>query len=108
MIRFTLRALAAVLLIGAVYLVVMQPKATVAQENLVTKVGLQVECSSVWSQWTHHAKPADLLLNGHPLLNVPEAESACASASTKIEHIAEGGAGGGVVVVALSLLRRRR
>jgi hypothetical protein len=108
MIRFTLRALAVVLLIGAVYLVVMQPKATVAQENLVTKVGLQVECSSVWSQWTHHAKPADLLLNGHPLLSVPEAQNACASASTTIKHVAEGGAGGAVVLFGLSLLRRRR
>lgn len=108
MIRFVLRLAAVLMLAGAIYLVVLAPTATVAQTNLLSKVSIQVGCSSVWSQETHHAKPAALLLDGHPLLSVPEAQSSCASASATIKHIAEGLVAGVVVLGGLSLLKRRR
>jgi hypothetical protein len=107
-IRFVLRLAAVLALAGAVYLVVLAPRATVAQADLLSKVTLQVGCSSVWSQQTHHAKPAALLLDGKPLISVPEAQSACASASTKIKHYAEGLTAGAVVLGGLSFVRRRR
>jgi len=106
-IRFVLRLAAVLALAGAVYLVVLAPRATVAQSALLGKATtIQVGCSSVWSQETHHAKPAALLLDGHPLISVPEAQSSCASASTTIKHYAEGLVAGAVVLGGLSLLRR--
>jgi hypothetical protein len=92
----------------AVYLVVMRPTATVASANLLTKLNVQVQCASVWSQWTNQAKPPTLALNGQPLTNVAAAQNSCASASTTIKRIAEGGAGAGIVLAGLSFWPRRR
>jgi len=108
-IRFVFRLAAVVALAGAVYLVVLAPRATVAESALLGKAAtIQVGCSSVWSQETNHAKPAALLLDGHPLLTVPEAQGSCASASTKIKHYAEGLTAGAVVLGGISFVRRRR
>jgi hypothetical protein len=105
--RILFRVLAAVLLAGAIYLVVMKPTATVASESLLTKLDVQVQCASVWSQWTHNAKPAQLALNGQALSAVPEAQSSCASASTTIKHVAEGGAVAAAFLGIVSLKRAR-
>jgi hypothetical protein len=108
MIRFVLRVVALIALGVAIYLVVFSPTATVLQSNLLTKVGIQVKCSSVLSQWTHHAQPASLLLDGRPLASVPEAQSSCTSASHKIEGVAIGLVVGAGVLTGLSLVRRLR
>jgi hypothetical protein len=86
----------------------MRPTTSVASANLLTKINIQVQCSSVWSQWTNHAKPAALLLNGQTLTRVPEAQQVCASASTTIKRIAGGAGGAALVMAGLSLVRRRR
>jgi ABC-type nitrate/sulfonate/bicarbonate transport system permease component len=93
-------------LVGAVVLVLYAPKATVAGVALV-KVNVSVQCSSVWSQETHHAQPAELTLNGHSTVPLAAAQSACQNASTTIKHIAAGLAAGGVVAIGVSLLLRR-
>jgi hypothetical protein len=107
LLRIPLR-LAAVVAVGvAAYLVVLQPTATVASESLLSKVSIGVKCSSALDQWTNHAKPAALVLNGQPLASVPPAQSSCASASSTIKRIAGGLAVGGVLAFGVSLLRRR-
>ncbi len=70
-------------------------------------MNLSVKCSSALDQWTNHAKPAALVLNGQPLASVPAAQSSCASASSTIKHIAGGLALGGVLAFGVSLLRRK-
>ena len=106
-VRVILRVVAVILLAVAVYLVVMQPSASVANENLLSKVDVGVRCSSVWSQWTNHAKPAALVLNGQPLTSVPQAQSSCASASTTIKRAAGGSVAASLVLTLVSLFRRR-
>jgi hypothetical protein len=105
--RVLLRVVAVALLAVAVYLIVMQPSASVASENLLSKVDLGVRCSSVWSQWTNHAKPAALVLNGQPLTSVPQAQSSCASASTTIKRAAGGSVATSLVLTLVSFFRRR-
>ncbi len=107
MLRMLLRVVAIALLAVGVYLVVMRPTATVASTNLLTKVDIQVHCSSVWNQWTNHATPATLALNGQTLSTLPAAQSSCNSASTTIKHIAEGAGAGAIVLAGLSFVRRR-
>jgi len=108
LLRIPLRIAAVVAVGAAIYLVVLQPTATVASEHLLSKVNIGVRCSSVLDQWTNHAKPAALVLNGQPLASVPSAQSSCASASLKIKHIAEGLALGGFMAFAVSFIGRRR
>jgi hypothetical protein len=96
-----------ILLAGSVYLVFMKPQATAVSDNLVTKVDIAVQCSSVWSQWTDHAKPAALLLNGQAVTSFPAAQSSCASASATIRHLAIACAAVAVLMAGLSVLGRR-
>ncbi|HEY3843399.1 MAG TPA: hypothetical protein VGL48_09125 [Acidimicrobiales bacterium] len=105
--RLPLRFVALLLIGGAVVLVLWPPKANVASADLLTKVDVAVQCSSVWDQWTNHAQPAALTLNGSRLVSVPAAQSACQSASRKIKWAGGGAAGGAVVAVGLSFLLRR-
>ena len=107
LIRTLLRLGAVILLAGSVYLVVMKPRATAVSDNLVTKVDIAVQCSSVWSQWTDHAKPAALLLNGQAVTSFPAAQTSCSSASSTIRHLAIACAGAAVVMAGLSFLGRR-
>jgi hypothetical protein len=104
--RFILRMAAVLALVGAVVLVLYAPKATVVSATLV-KVNVSVQCSSVWSQETHHAQPAELTLNGHSTVPVAAAQSACQNGSTTIKHIAAGLVAGAVVAFGVSLLLRR-
>ncbi len=106
--KVLLRLLAVVLVAGAVYLVVMRPKANVLSADLGSKVTLSVQCSSVLDQWRHHAQPAVLELNSVPVTNVDAAQQDCASASRTIKHVGAGMVGGAVVVTALSFVFRRR
>jgi hypothetical protein len=106
--RVLLRVVAVIALAVAAYLVVMQPSASVVNEALLSKVDVGVRCSSVWSQWTHHAKPAALILNGQPLTSFPQAQSACTSASTTIKRAAGGSVAASLVLTVVSLFRRRR
>jgi hypothetical protein len=105
--RIVLRVVAVVLIAVGAYLIWMQPTATVVSNSLLTKVTVQVRCSSVLNQWTNNAKPAALLLNGQPLISVPEAQSSCASPATTIKRVSAGLGGAAVVLVVVSLLRRR-
>jgi hypothetical protein len=105
--RVMLRIVGVVALAAAVYLIVLQPKATVAGAQLVKSVNVSVQCSSLWDQWTHHAKPASLNLDGQPLLPLQAAQGACTSASTKIRHAVEGLAIGGVVAFGASVVLTR-
>jgi hypothetical protein len=108
LLRVLLRTGAVILLAGAVFLVVMKPQATVASDNLVTKVDIAVQCSSAWSQWTHHANPAALLLNGQSVASFPAAQNSCASASSTIKHLAIACGVAAVLMAGLSLVGRRR
>jgi hypothetical protein len=107
-VRVLLRLIAAVALAGAIYLTIYQPKATVVGANLITKVNVGVQCSSVWDQWTNHAKPATLALNGTAITQLPAAQSSCQSASHKIKYIGGGLVAGAVVIFVLSFARLRR
>ncbi|HEX3793407.1 MAG TPA: hypothetical protein VHV57_02780 [Acidimicrobiales bacterium] len=107
MLRFLLRFLALACLAVAVFLVLMQPKETVAGVNVIAKVNVSVQCSSVWDQVTHKAKPASLTLNGNAISSLPAAQNACDSASRKIKKISAGLAAGAVVLTGLSFVRRR-
>ncbi|HVA08626.1 MAG TPA: hypothetical protein VNG12_17975, partial [Acidimicrobiales bacterium] len=68
LIRILLRITTIVMVAVAAYLVVWQPKATVASVNLTTPINVSVQCSSLWNQWTHHAQPASLNLNNTRLV----------------------------------------
>jgi hypothetical protein len=107
MLRFLLRIAAVLLVAGAAYLVVWQPNANVAGADLLTKVSITVQCSSLWDQWTHHAHPAALDLNGKAVVNLQAAQSSCQSASSKIKRIAAGMTVGALVAVGTSFLFRR-
>jgi hypothetical protein len=96
-----------VLLAVTAFLVAFRPSATVAGVDLVTKVNLTVQCSSLWEQWTHHARPAALNLNGKPLTTVQAAQSACQSGSHKIKEIGAGLVVAAVAAVGASFLFRR-
>jgi hypothetical protein len=98
---------AILLLAGAVGLVAYAPKANVVGLDLVTKVNIAVQCSSVWDQETHHAQPAELTLNGHSTVSPAAAQSACLSASHTIKHIAVGLAVGAVIALGVSFFLRR-
>jgi len=105
---FLLRMIAVLLLAGAVYLVILRPTETVAGVNLVTKVNLSVQCSSLWDQWNHHARPASLDVNGSPLVPLQAAESACQGGSNKIKHVDEGLVAAAVVALGASFVFRRK
>jgi ABC-type nitrate/sulfonate/bicarbonate transport system permease component len=107
LLRFLLRVAALLLLAGAVYLVVLAPKATVASVGLGTNLNVQVQCSSVWDQETHHAQPATLAIGGHSLTSLPAAQSSCQSASRTIKEVVAGLTAGAVVAFGLSFLFRR-
>jgi hypothetical protein len=105
--RFLLRLVAVLLVAGAAYLVIFQPKATVASGSLIIKANVTVQCSSVWDQWTNHAQPATLALNGTSLARLPAAQSSCASASRTIKRVAGALVAGAVVALVVSFLFRR-
>jgi hypothetical protein len=105
-VRIILRLVAVLAIAGAAYLVVYAPKATVLGADLITKVNVGVQCSSVWDQWTNHAQPATLALNGTSITQLPAAQSSCQSASHKIKYIAGGLVVGAVVILVVTLLRR--
>lgn len=109
--RLTLRVLlrlgAVVLLAGAVYLVTLAPKATVASDNLATQLNIAVQCTSDLSQWMHGSKPAALEVNNEALANVPAAQSSCSSATSELRNIAIGAAVAAVLLVGLSFVVRR-
>ncbi len=107
--RVVLRLLAVVLVGGAVYLVVLQPKANVASLDLGKTVTVSVQCSSVMDQWRHHAQPAALELDGIHLTNLEAADSDCASASRTIKRVGVAlVVGAGVALVVSFVFRRRR
>jgi hypothetical protein len=106
--RVLLRLLAVILVAGAVYLVVLQPKANVASLDLGKSLTVSVQCSSVMDQWRHHAQPAALELNGLHLTNLDAANSDCASASRTIKHVCEALVGGAGVAIGASFFFRRR
>ncbi|HEY1828544.1 MAG TPA: hypothetical protein VGF87_11010 [Acidimicrobiales bacterium] len=105
--RILLRLGAIVLLAGAVYLVLLAPKATVASDNLAVNLNVAVQCSSELSQWTHGAKPASLEVNNQAVANLPAAQNACASATKDLGHIAIGAAVAALLLTVLSFLVRR-
>ena len=107
-IRVLLRLVAVLFVAGAVYLVVMRPKANVLSADLGSKVTLSVQCSSVMDQWRHHAQPAVLELNSVPVTSVGAAQKDCASASQTIKHVGEAMVGGAVVATVVSFVFRRR
>src|SRR5580698_1354055 len=106
--RVVLRLLAVVLVAGAAYLIVLQPKANVASLDLGKSLTISVQCSSVMDQWRHHAQPAALELNGVHLTNIDAANNDCASASRTIKHVGEGLVGGAGAAIAVSFFFRRR
>jgi hypothetical protein len=108
MLRFLLRLLAVLCLAAGAYLTIMQPKETVAGVNIIAKVNVSVQCSSVWDQLTHHAKPASLTLNGNAISSLPAAQNACNSAGRTIKRVDAGLGAGAVVFLGLSFVRRRR
>ncbi|HWE67349.1 MAG TPA: hypothetical protein VG298_11970 [Acidimicrobiales bacterium] len=107
LLRVLLRFAAVVLLAVAVYLIVWAPKANVASADLVTKVSVTVQCSSVWDQWTHHAQPAALQVNGTSVTNLAAAQSSCQSASHTIKEAGAALTAGAVVALGVSLIPRR-
>jgi hypothetical protein len=108
MLRLLLRLLAVLCLAAGAYLTIMQPKETVVGVHVITKVNVSVQCSSVWDQLTHRAKPASLTLNGNAISSLPAAQNACASASRTIKKVDAGIGAGAVVTMGLSFVRRRR
>jgi hypothetical protein len=106
--RVLLRLAAVLLIAGAVYLVVMKPKANVLSAALGPKVTLSVQCSSVMDQWRHHAQPAVLELNSVPVAQAAPAQKDCASASHTIKDVGAVMVGGAIVVFAVSFVFRRR
>jgi hypothetical protein len=108
LIRILLRIVAVAALAVAAYLVVWQPKATVASVSLGTPINVSVQCSSLYNQWTHHAQPASLNLNSTRLVPLPAAQKACDSGSSKIKKIDAGLVIGAAVAMAVSIVFRRR
>jgi hypothetical protein len=108
MISFLLRMIAVLALAGGIFLVLYRPSENVAGVNLLTKANLSVQCSSLWDQWNHHARPASLDVNGSPLVPLQAAESACQAGSNKIKHVDEGLVAGAVVALGASFIFRKR
>jgi hypothetical protein len=106
--RMLLRLVAVLLVAGAAYLIVLQPKANVLSTGLDSKLTLSVQCSSVMNQWRHDAKPAALDLGSVPLATVGAAQKDCASASHTIKEVGVAMVGGAVVALVLSFIFKRR
>src|SRR5580704_9514346 len=64
--RTLLRLGTLVLLLAAAYLVVFHPSATVAGVDLGSPTSVSAKCSSLFDQWDHHARPAELEVDGNP------------------------------------------
>jgi hypothetical protein len=106
--RVVLRILAALLLAAAAYLVVLQPKDTLAGGDLITKVSIGVQCSSLSDQWLHHTKPAAVAVGGQPVTPLTAAQSSCTSASHRMKEVDAGLVAGAVVAVGISFVLWRR
>jgi hypothetical protein len=109
--RTLLRLGTLVLLLAAAYLVVFHPSATVAGVDLGSPTSVSVKCSSLFDQWDHHARPAELEVDGNPTVPLTSADNACASGSTKVKKFAGGAVVAAVAALAVSFLgsgRRRR